>query len=116
MSAGFKIAGEVYWGTNGAVEACVEAMAALAAERFGPADPIATYLAEQRDSFSLGRVLYLDEWLIDAPARGRFLGLLDAAGEQLLRQGTFTEYGREWMASVVPAMRAQIAADAGPGS
>ena len=31
MSAGFKVAGEVFWGTNGAVEAYVETMAAASA-------------------------------------------------------------------------------------
>jgi hypothetical protein len=75
---------------------------------------------EQRDSFSMGRVLNLDEWLADATSRGRFLGLLDAATEQLLREGAFTEYGREWVESVVASLRARVAAggspDAEPGA
>jgi hypothetical protein len=110
MSAGFKVADEVFWGTNGAVEAYVEAMAALAASQSGPDDLLAAFLAEQRDSFSSGRVLYLDEWLSDAAGRGRFPDLLDAATEQLLLEDTFTEYGREWVATVVAALRARIAA------
>ncbi len=114
MSAGFKVAGEVFWGTNGAVEAYVEAMASLAADRFGSADPFAAYLVEQRDSFSMGRVLFLDEWLSDAIGRGRFLGLLDAATAQLLQEDACTEYGREWVASVVAELRARVAAGGGP--
>src|SRR5262245_30360433 len=100
MSAGFKVAGEVFWGTNGAVESYVETMAADAATRFGPGDPLAAYLAEQRDSFSMGRVLYLDEWLADAAGRERVLAVLDAATERLLRDEVFSDYGREWVASV----------------
>ena len=41
MSAGFKVAGDVFWGTNGAVKAYVEAMAADAAARFGAGDRLA---------------------------------------------------------------------------
>jgi hypothetical protein len=52
MSGGFKVSGEVFWGTNGAVEAYVETMAADAAARFGPGDPLSAYLAEQTDSFT----------------------------------------------------------------
>jgi hypothetical protein len=110
MSAGFKVAGDLFWGTNGAVEAYLETMAALAESRLGSDDPLAAYLAEQRDSFSSGRVLFLDEWLADAASRGRFLELLDATTEQLLREGAFSEYGREWVASVVAALGARIAA------
>jgi len=36
--------------------------------------------------------------------------LLDAATEQLLREEAFTDSGREWVASVVAALRARIAA------
>lgn len=110
MSAGFKVAGEVFWGTNGAVEAYVEAMAADAAARFGPGDPLAAYLAEQRDSFSMGRVLYLDEWLADAAGRERFLAVLDTASERLLQGDVLSDYGREWVASVLASLRARVAA------
>ena len=109
MSAGFKVSGEVFWGTNGAVEAFVEVMAALAANRFGPDDPLAMFLSSERDSFSMGKIVYLDGWLRDQPASNLFLGLLDTATEQLLRDGTFTEYGREWVAVVVTKLRARIA-------
>jgi hypothetical protein len=110
MSAGFRVAGEVFWGSNGAVEAYVETMASTAAVRFDPNDPLTAYLAEQRDSFTMGRVLFLDEWLTDAAGRDRLLELLDAATEQLLREGQFSEYGREWVMSVIVALRARIIA------
>src|SRR5206468_4206133 len=90
MSAGFKIAAEIFWGTNGAVEAYVEALAAQAAARFGADDPLTTFLADTRDGFYTGVILYLDPWLGDAAGRRRFLKILDAATEQLLREGAFT--------------------------
>ena len=84
-------------------------MAADAAARFCAGDRLAQYLAEQRDSFSMGRVLYLDEWLAAPADRVRLLGLLDAATVRLLRVGAFTDYGCEWVASVVAELRAQVA-------
>lgn len=113
MSAGFKVADEMFWGSNGAVEAYVEALAGRAAAQFGPGDPLAVYLAEQRDSFSTGRVLYLDPLIADPIGRERFVTVLDAATDQLLRQGAFTAFGREWGASVVVGLRARIVAGGG---
>ena len=109
MSAGFKVAGEVFWGTNGAVEAYVEVMALEAEFRFGPDDPLTLFIRDERDSFSRGKIVFLDEWLRDVPSRVRVLTVLDAATNQLLREGTFTEYGREWVALVVSKLREQIA-------
>lgn len=114
MSAAFKVGGDVFWGTNGAVEAYAEALAAQAATRLGPDHPLAVHFREERDGFYGGKFLFLDEWLTDAEGRERFLGLLDAATEQLLRDGAFTEYGREWVATVVAAVRAKIAAGGSP--
>lgn len=120
MSAAFKVGGEVFWGTNGAVEAYAEALAAQAATRLGPDHPLAVHFREERDGFYGGKFLFLDEWLTDAAGRERFLVLLDAATEQLLREGAFSEYGREWVACVMAAVRAKIAAggspDAEPGA
>jgi hypothetical protein len=109
MSAGFKVAGEVFWGTNGAVEAYIEAMAELAAERFGPNDPLATFLRDERDSFSMGKIVFLDEWLRDAADRDRLLELFEVATERLLRDGTFTQIGQQWVSDVVSELRKRIA-------
>jgi hypothetical protein len=109
MSAGFKISDEVFWGTNGAVEAYAEALAAQAAARLGPDHPLSVHFREERDGFYGGKILFLDEWLADTDGREQFLGLLDAATEHLLQDGVFTEYGREWVATVVADMRARIA-------
>lgn len=109
MSAGFEVAREVFWGTNGAVEAYVEALAELASGWLGPDAPLAAFLRDERDGFFSGKVVFLDEWVADARGRGQFLELLDAATERLLREGAFTEYGREWVGSVVAALRARIA-------
>lgn len=40
MSAGFKVVDEVFWGTNGAVEAYVEALAGQATTWLGSDYPI----------------------------------------------------------------------------
>jgi hypothetical protein len=111
MSAGFKVADEVFWGTNGAVEAYAEALAVQAAARLGPDHPLSIHFREERDGFYGGKILFLDEWLADAAGRERFLELLDAATEQLLREGAFTEYGLEWVGSVVADLRARIAGE-----
>jgi hypothetical protein len=111
MSAGFKIADEVFWGTNGAVEAYVEALATQAAARFGPDDPLAAFFREERDGFFTGKVVSLDAWLADVAGRARFLAVLDAATEQLLHEGAFTEQGRAWVASEMARLRARVGGD-----
>ncbi|MGL6075849.1 MAG: hypothetical protein ACRC8S_16965 [Fimbriiglobus sp.] len=114
MSAGFKFAGEVYWGTNGAVEAYAEALAAQAAAWLGPDHPLAVHFREEHEGFFSGKILFLDEWLSDAASRERFLQLLDASTVKLLREGAFTQYGLDWVESVVAAMRARVAAVVSP--
>jgi hypothetical protein len=69
MSAGFKVADEVFWGTNGAVKAYAEALAAQATARLGPDHPLSVYFQEERDGFYSGKILFLDEWLADATSR-----------------------------------------------
>lgn len=113
MSAGFKVAGEVFWGTNGAVEAYLEALTAQAVARFGPDDALAAFFRDEREGFFMGKVVFLDEILGGTGVRGRFVEVLDAATEQLLRDGTFTEYGQEWVRSVVAHLRSRIAGDCG---
>lgn len=108
MSAGFKVDGEVFWGTNGAVEEYVIALADVAADRFGPDHPLAAFLADERDGFHMGKVVFLDEWLTDDFDRRRFLGLLDAATERVV--GSFSEYGREWVDTTMADLRDRIAA------
>ncbi len=80
----------------------------------GPDAPLAVFFQDERDGFYGGKIVFLDEWLADAASRGCFLELLDAATEQLLREGAFTEYGREWVVSVVAALRARVAGGSPP--
>jgi hypothetical protein len=109
MSAGFEVANKVFWGTNGAVEAYVESLAAHAAARFGLDDPLAAFFRDEREGFFMGAVVVLDKWLKDEAGRERFLEILDAATDQLLREGGFSEYGREWVVAVAAGLRAEIA-------
>ncbi|MFT3776417.1 MAG: hypothetical protein QM820_64575 [Minicystis sp.] len=52
----------------------------------------------------------LDELLRDDTRRKQFVEILDAATDQLLREGVFTEYGLAWVQSVVVAQfRARLA-------
>lgn len=109
MSAGFKIRDEVLWGTNGAVEAYVEALATQAAERFGPDDPLVAFFQGEREGFFMGQVVLLDALLVDETGRARLQEILSTAAEQLVREGGFSEYGREWVVSVTAELRAKIA-------
>ena len=109
MSAGFRFANEVFWGTNGAVEAYVDALATQAAARFGLKDPLAVFFREEHEHFFMGSVVLLDQCLEEFVNRERFLEILDAATDQLLREGAFGEYGREWVASVVASLRTKVA-------
>lgn len=108
MPAGFKFAGEVYWGSNGAVEAFVEALAECASEQLGPADPLAREFREQRESFSTGWIVFLDEMLRDKVVRVCFLAILSVAIQRL--RGEFTESGREWIDTTMRDLVERIAA------
>ena len=108
MSAGFKVGDDVLWGTNGAVETYVESLAAQATARFGPDEPLAAFFRHERETFFMGTVVVLDEWLGDDACRERFLEILDAATDQLLRERGFSEYGREWVVAVAAGLRAKI--------
>ena len=110
MSAGFCVDDEVFWGTNGSVQAYVEALTTQAAARFGAADPFVVFLREELEGFFPGKVVFLDAWLGDDARRKQFVEILDAATNQLLGEGGFTEYGLEWVQSVVVAQfRARLA-------
>jgi hypothetical protein len=108
MSAGFDIDGEVFWGTNGAIEAYVEAMAEQSAARFGADHPWTRFFNEQRDGFFSGKVVFLDELIRGAPSRADLVELLDLATAELARREVFTEFGRQWVAETIPALRKRI--------
>ena len=109
MSAGFKVADDMFWGSNGSIEAYVDALAVQAIAQFGPGEPLAAFLQRERAGFYNGKVMFLDEWLEDNTSRGRFLEILDAATNQVLSQAGFTELGREWVESVmVGQLRAKV--------
>jgi hypothetical protein len=108
MSAGFKLDGVVYWGTNGAVEAYLEAMEPAARRLFGADDPLVEFLREQREEFFMGQVVFLDQHLEAPGGASRLLRLFDAATADLLESGTFTEYGRTWVTTVVVDLRAKL--------
>jgi hypothetical protein len=109
MSAGFSFAGRVHWGTNGAIETYLESLSQVAADRLGPDDRLAAAFREARDGFHMGTVIYLDGILTEPGDPGQFVRLLDQATDRLLREQAFTEYGREWVATEIRALRDRLA-------
>lgn len=109
MSAGFSVGDQVFWGSNGAVESYVEVMAAEAAERLGPDDPLAVFLRDERAQFFMGKVVFLDDWTADISRRRQLVELLDAAIHYLMHLEVFTDHGREWAASVMAELRGRLA-------
>lgn len=112
MSSGFTLGTDTYWGSNGAIATYIAVMADLAVGRFGAQDPLAVRLTQEhefRRTATMGSVVLLDDWLQDAESRARLCWLLDAATDQILHQGTFTDAGREWIATVVTRLKARIA-------
>ena len=109
MSAGFKVAGRVFWGTNGAVETYLEELATVASARFGPESRFARFFGYEREAFAMGRIVFLDAWLTDPVAREQLVELFEVATQQLLRDDAFSEYGQAWVAAVIPELQARIA-------
>jgi hypothetical protein len=110
MSAGFDIYGKVYWGTNGAVEAYVQALATRAANTLGPDNPLATFLHQEHQGFFPGKIVFLDDWVKDASARQVLLALFDEATRDLLERKAFTDLGERWIATEIRDLRADLAA------
>src|SRR5690242_159739 len=108
MSAGFKIAGEVFWGSNGAIEVYLDALASQAAAQFGSYDPIAVFFRSERDLFFTGAVTVLDPVLSSTLGRERFLRVLDGATEELLASDSLSEYGKSWAKAVVGNLRQRV--------
>jgi hypothetical protein len=109
MSAAFSIGDSDYWGTNGAIEAYLGRMACLAADTPSINPILVAWLAEERESFFTGYVVFLDEVLTDERVISQFLGLLDRATAEFLRGDEFTEYGKDWIRAEIPRLRAQLA-------
>jgi hypothetical protein len=89
--------------------ASLESLSQVAADRLGPEDRLAAAFREERDGFYTGAVIDLDEILIGPGDRGRFVTLLDEATDRLVREQVFTEYGREWVATEIRALRDRLA-------
>jgi hypothetical protein len=108
MSAGFDIDGETFWGSNGAIEAYVEAMAEQSAQRFGPAHRWTAFFRGEREGFFPGKIVCLDAQVTDAESRAELVELLDLATEALNRRQLFTEVGKQWAAATIPRLRTRI--------
>ena len=109
MSAGFKVHDKVYWGTNGAVEVCVEAFAAQSAKIHGAENPLSIFFREERDGFYNGNIVFLDDWIADATAKHRFLDVLDLAMHDLLQGTLLTDWGKMWVQTTFRELRESIA-------
>ena len=109
MGAGFRFAGRVHWGTNGAIETYLESSSRVAGDRLGPDDRLAAAFREERDGVQMGEVIDLDGILTEPGDPGQFVQLLDQATDRLLREQVLTEYGREWVATEIRALRDRLA-------
>ncbi len=109
MSAGFSLGNQVFWGSNGAVESCLEVMAAQADDRLSPDDPPAVFLRDEREQFYRGKVVFLDDRADSVSRRRQLLELVDAATQEMLHSEVFNDYGREWVKSVLAELRASLA-------
>ena len=112
MGAGFHINEQVFWGSNGAVEAYVEKMAERSAACFGADHPWTQFFREEREGFFPGKVVFLDQLVSDAESRAPLIALLDFATNEILERGTFSDVGRQWIAETISALRSHIAAKA----
>jgi hypothetical protein len=108
VSAGFRLDGEVYWGTNGTVEVYLERLAEEAAHTLGEHHPWVGWLRGWREAFYRGAVVGLDEILGDHADRRVFATLWDHAPHRLLAEHLFTEHGRRWVAEVGTALRQRL--------
>jgi hypothetical protein len=109
VSAGFEYAGKVYWGTNAAIELCLEAMIDVATQRLPREAPVAVFLRDWRDAFFPGAVVGLDEILDEPGTRAQFAELLGGAMRRMTEEdGGLTERGREWVDDVLVELRSVL--------
>lgn len=116
MSAGFKLDDTVFWGSNGAIEAYLEALAEQATLHLGRLHPVARHFRSERECFFTGAVVDLAPIAEDIAARARLLELFDLATDPLLGTGTFSEAGRLWVRDVIGDLRRRLSDSAAPSS
>jgi hypothetical protein len=115
VSAAFKYGDRVYWGSNGAVELCLETMLAIAEERDVGDEPVAAFLREWHTMFFTGAVVALDEVLVDEAARTRFVELLALAMKRMSAEdGGLTPLGRQWVDTTLSELHAVLRAPTVP--
>ena len=85
-------------------------MADEAAARLGPNDPLARFLAEERDRSYSGTVIFLDSIPTGAESRAAFIQLLDAATVEVTRRNVFAGVGRSRVDTTIRAFRQWLAA------
>lgn len=94
MSAAFKFAESICWGTTGAIEDILSRAAELLVESCAINHPMSAFLIQERAEYWSGKV-------IDFPSsvmpRAQLASLLERAREQALSNGTFTEVGTKWL-------------------
>jgi len=109
VSAGFEVAGEVVWGTNGAIEAYLDCLADASAALVGAEDRMTAFFREERATFNMGAIVRLDMLLGNADAKTRLLAVFDLATTQLQESGIFSDHGLQWLDASAPQLRALIA-------
>lgn len=111
MSAALKLKGELFWGTNGLVEACLEAFADSAEPGIREDDAIAAWCRQERERFFPGAVVALDPLVETGAIRNR-LALVVARSEELLkRNGGLSDAGVAWVMRELPRLASLITKD-----
>jgi len=108
VSAGFEVAGEVVWGTNGAIEAYLDCLADASAALVGAEDRMTTFFRDERAMFNMGAIVRLDALLGSADAKTRLLAVFDLATTRLQTSGIFSDYGLQWLDASAPQLRTLI--------
>jgi len=108
MSASITLGNARLIGTNGAIEACVAVLVTQAQHAFGMESDVTKFLIARKERFFPGLWVALDDVLPDVVVRKKFLEMLQESLKEMEGQQNWTEVGREWLRTEVPAFIAEI--------
>jgi hypothetical protein len=102
MPAGLQCRGKIVWGTNGMIEACLDAFEKIACERYGISDEIVSWCRSQRTAFFPGAVVEMDSLVQTDDARRRILSVVLKSFATLKKDFSLTDVGKAWVDLELP--------------